>query len=172
MLMLTQPTFTMIDIQGGFLDGHGLIEGHVLNAAGSIGAGEAAGAAGSIVIDGSFTQSGTASMLVEIGGSEQGVTYDLISVLDDAALGGTLDVSLLGGFAPSIGETFDILTAVTITGEFDNLIFPVFDDRTFDILYLGDRVRLTTTVVPLPAAVWLFGAAVLGLAGFARRRAA
>jgi hypothetical protein len=171
-LMLTQPTFTIVDIQGGFLDGDGLIEGDVSNAGGIIGAGQAVGEAGSLVIDGTFMQSNTASMLVEIGGSEQGVTYDLISALDDANLGGTLEVSLLGGFAPSMGETFDILTAVTVTGEFDNLIFPVFDDRTFDILYLGDRVRLTTTVVPLPAAVWLFGAAVLGLAGFARRRAA
>ena len=33
-------------------------------------------------------------------------------------------------------------------------------------------VGLTITAVPVPAAVWLFGSGLLGLAGFARRRTA
>lgn len=33
-----------------------------------------------------------------------------------------------------------------------------------------DDVSLTETVVPVPAAVWLFGSGLLGLVGFARRR--
>ena len=32
------------------------------------------------------------------------------------------------------------------------------------------EVSLTTSVVPVPAAVWLFGSGLPGLAGFARRK--
>jgi hypothetical protein len=33
-------------------------------------------------------------------------------------------------------------------------------------------VEIDTTVVPLPAAAWMFGAAILGFAGMARRKKA
>ena len=36
----------------------------------------------------------------------------------------------------------------------------------------GDTSELTETVVPIPAAVWLFGSGLLGLIGLARRKAA
>lgn len=35
-----------------------------------------------------------------------------------------------------------------------------------------DNVIVTTTVVPVPAAVWLFGSGLIGLIGFARRKKA
>jgi hypothetical protein len=41
----------------------------------------------------------------------------------------------------------------------------------FDTDELGtDIVRLTVSQVPVPAAAWLFGSALLGLAGIARKR--
>lgn len=44
--------------------------------------------------------------------------------------------------------------------------FPDFADPLF-----GLDLRLELTAVPVPAAVWLFGSGLLGLAGMARRRA-
>jgi hypothetical protein len=170
-LTLTSPTTSIVDLQGGTLDGNGLIEGDVLNGGGVIAAGMADGETGTLTIEGMFTQSATGTMLVEIGGSDQGVSYDLISVIgNDATIDGTLEVSFVDGFAPVIGESFDILTAVNVIGEFGDTLLPVLGNLTLEIQYLADRVRLTTTVVPVPAALWLFGSAAFGLLGFARRQ--
>jgi len=35
-----------------------------------------------------------------------------------------------------------------------------------------DKVQLTVSAVPVPAAVWLFGSALIGLVGFSKRRKA
>lgn len=43
------------------------------------------------------------------------------------------------------------------------------EDDNFNIIE-GTWTSFTTTVVPVPAAVWLFGSGLLGLAGLARRK--
>ncbi len=46
-------------------------------------------------------------------------------------------------------------------------LFPDFNDQ---VLGLDLRLELTPSAVPVPAAVWLFGSGLLGLAGVMRRR--
>jgi hypothetical protein len=60
--------------------------------------------------------------------------------------------STIGGNASLIDT---LLVSVTPTG------------TTFNI----DNIGVTATVVPVPAAVWLFGSGLLGLAGIVRKRA-
>ena len=43
---------------------------------------------------------------------------------------------------------------------------------TYTWTWAGDSITLDATVVPLPAAVWLFGSGLLGLVGMARRKRA
>ena len=43
------------------------------------------------------------------------------------------------------------------------------EDNSYNYLLDGDITELSVTAVPLPAAFWLFGSAVLGFAGFSRR---
>ncbi len=54
-----------------------------------------------------------ATLEIEIGGSLPGSEFDVLDITGKAALGGTLDVSLLnlggGLFAPSLGDSFEIL---------------------------------------------------------------
>ena len=107
--------------------------------------------------------------LFEIGGLGQ---YDLISVTGATSLGGTLDVQLFNGFAPSIGDTFDILLASAVSGAFNNLILPTFNGLTFDVVVQSNLVRLTTAPVPLPAAAWLLLSGFLGVFLIARPRRA
>ena len=84
-------------------------------------------------------------------------------------------------FAPDVIDTAqfnDHLTggagADTMTGGADSDSY--FVDNTGDVIVelaaggTTDVVRLSVTAVPIPAAAWLFGSAILGLVGVARRR--
>ncbi len=75
------------------------------------------GAAAGIMSVARFQNSGT--WLVDIGGDTAGSEHDRIVSNGPATLGGTLQVHLLNGFQPAIGDEFTILTAVGgITGSF------------------------------------------------------
>ncbi len=52
---------------------------------------------------------GGSKLLIELGGVVQGTEYDHVNVKGLISLGGILDVTLLPGFTPSAGESFDIL---------------------------------------------------------------
>lgn len=120
-------------------------------------------------------------LAIEIGGLLPGDEYDWINVDGSATLGGTLDVGLFdlgtGLFEPSLGNSFDILTAETIDGEFDLLTLALLGDGLkWDVSYLADAigttdiVRLSVSQVPIPPAIWLFGSGLIGLIGIARRK--
>ena len=159
----TLTTTTLVDLQGGLLEGSGVVEGNVDNSGGTVNAGAASlDLTDALNIDCSYNQGNMATLSVEIGGLGQGIDYDWLNIITgDATLAGALSVSLTGGFMASLGDTFDILTADNVFGTFDinQLLFPIFGGKTFDIIYLSDTVRLTTVaaqVVPVTAAVWLF----------------
>ena len=67
----------------------------------------------------------------------------------------------------------NVTTGDADTFLFDNLekfeyaYFTLVDLNTTDLL----KISHITTVIPVPAAAWLFGSALLGLVGVARRRA-
>lgn len=68
---------------------------------------------------------GTASTLrMELGGSIVGSQYDQINVAGKLTLGGTLEVTLINGFVPSAGQTFDLLNWGTVAGAFASLQLP------------------------------------------------
>jgi len=93
--------------------------------------------------------------------------FDRVVAVDDITLGGVLDVSLLNGFEPTIGSSFDILIGGSVTGDFGSTLFPVFDGRIFNLVLGPDFVRLTVTAIPIPTAMYLFVPGCLLL--FARR---
>ncbi len=70
---------------------------------------------------GDFTQDGSGSLVIEIGGLGAGSDYDQLAIVGDATFDGTLDVSLVGGFIPTAGQTFDIATFASLTGDFSDL---------------------------------------------------
>jgi hypothetical protein len=68
---------------------------------------------------------GPASTLqIELGGTTPGSQYDQINVAGELTLDGTLEISLINGFTPSAGQTFDILNWGSLTGEFSSIQFP------------------------------------------------
>ena len=62
-----------------------------------------------------------ARLVAEIGGLLPGTQHDQVNAAGQATLAGTLDVSLIDDFTPSAGDTFEVLTAASIVGEFDTV---------------------------------------------------
>ena len=58
---------------------------------------------------------------IELGGTEPGTGYDRLDVEGVVALSGELAISLLDGFTPELGQTFEVMTFTSRTGEFDTL---------------------------------------------------
>ncbi|MBK7905105.1 MAG: hypothetical protein IPJ78_00915 [Gemmatimonadetes bacterium] len=77
----------------------------------------APGAAGQLAITGNFTGS-SGTVAVDLGGLVPVTQYDQLTISGTATLGGTLNVGLFGGFTPTPGSSFDVLTAGTRTGTF------------------------------------------------------
>ncbi len=81
--------------------------------------------AGTFTIDGDYTQLSDAILEIELGGAATGL-HDQLVVTGELNPGGTLELLLIGGFAPTGGELFDILDFATITpgSLFDSFLFP------------------------------------------------
>ena len=65
-----------------------------------------------------------ATLHIEVGGTLPGLQYDQVQVTGSLSLDGTLAVSLINGFSPALGNTFDILDWMSRTGTFDTLQLP------------------------------------------------
>ncbi|MEE9304024.1 MAG: VPLPA-CTERM sorting domain-containing protein [Thiotrichaceae bacterium] len=173
----------------GTVHGQGLVAADFLELSGAVtGAGDYTG---NIAFSGTFMPGNSPALIefenltllglldIEIGGLTPGSQYDVLAGTGDAFLGGTLDVSLINGFSPILGNSFDILTAQNIIGEFDLITFAVFDSAlAWNLEYIidgfdQDIVRLSivsASAVPLPASIWLLGSGFIVLSGIAKRK--
>ena len=70
----------------------------------------------------SYTQSADGTLEIQIGGGTAGTGagyYDQLNVSGAAMLDGKLSISLLNGYKPHDGETFNVLNYGSVTGKFD-----------------------------------------------------
>jgi len=103
-----------ININGGRLEGNGTVTGTVINA-GEVSPGLSPG---SIDIVGAYQQAAGGRYAVELGGLTPATQFDRLTVANAATLGGTLAVSLVNGFTPTIGDSFEVMTFASRSGEF------------------------------------------------------
>ena len=74
---------------------------------------------GILQVNGTFNHRGASALTMEIGGTTPGTGYSRVSVRDASFLfQGLLNYSLVNGFTPTTGSTFDILTGSSIGGSF------------------------------------------------------
>ena len=130
----------LLDIQGGSLLGIGTITGNV-SIAGSVGPGLTPG---TLNISGTYTQTSTGSLDNELGGLVPGSGHDQINITGAAALSGDLNVALIGGFTPVVGDSFVIMTYGSVTGNFSNTNLPSGFNWNVSI----GSTSVTLTVVP------------------------
>lgn len=117
------------------------------------------------------------TLAIELGDAFIDMTLDdWITVDNNAVIAGALDLSnLLPGVTPMDGDSWTILSAASVSGVFDNVLFPMLPDWDWNLIYEVDSIILSATSniaapVPLPAAFWLFATGLLSLAGLSRRR--
>lgn len=111
-------------------------------------------------VAGDFAQTGAGSLAVEAGGS-------VAQVLGSAELGGTLDVSLAAGFEPTLGQSYTVLTASSVTNL--GLSLTGSAANLFDLAVGPGSVSLVAVAIPEPATLLLVSLGlVLGV--FVRRQ--
>jgi hypothetical protein len=112
-------TSSVFSLQGGHLSGAGSIAASVNNAA-QVDVGGSS-AEGLLSIGGTYTQTATGVLNVEVGGASNCPAADQLAVAGKATLAGTLAISLTDGCHPSTGQPFTILTFGSRAADFTNV---------------------------------------------------
>jgi hypothetical protein len=139
-------------LAGGVLSGSGgTVNGIVNNSFGTVSPGNSPGI---LTIAGSYTQQSGGSFLVELGGYTAGSQFDQLDVTGAANLAGTIDVDLINGFTPNVGDHFDVMLRNGGSGAFSTL---TTEDPglVYSVQYFNDRVQITILNVPEPASALL-----------------
>jgi autotransporter-associated beta strand protein len=119
---------------GGTLNGTGTIVGGVtINAGGILAPGASPG---TISVDG-LTMSPGSALNFELGSPTR--DHIILTNNGDVSLAGTLNISLLDGFTPTLGQSFPLVEGAvgSISGVFDSVIAPTFNGLTIDLLPNG-----------------------------------
>jgi YVTN family beta-propeller protein len=123
------------NLAGGTVQGAGIfrVVGVAFTNAGGINPGTAG--TGILKIVGNYTQAAGGALNIELGGTTPGTQYDrLADSAGTVALSGALNVTLVNGFTPALGDTFTVLTFPSRAGTLP----------TLNGLLLGGGVQLDT----------------------------
>jgi hypothetical protein len=111
----------LLDLQGGQMSGAGNIAANVRSAADVFPGGplnflNIAGA-----VPQSFTTTARGTLNIQIGGLVPGTGHDQLRVNGPASLAGTLNIDLINGFKPAVGNSFTVMTYTARSGKFSSL---------------------------------------------------
>ncbi len=134
-------------LAGGELTGTNLITGAVTNSGGVLAPGLSLGA---LRINGRYVQTSGGTLAIELGGPNPGTAFDMLIVNGVVKLGGTLAVSLVNGFTPVAGSTFEFLDAASCYGVFDTFN-PALSSLGLVTVYAPDHVALSAGAPPARA---------------------
>jgi len=99
-----------LNINGGSIEGNGSINVGVTNS-GLLNPRHASNTEfGRLTINSNYTETNSANINIQLGGTTAGTNFDQVDINGIATFDGTLNVSLLNNFTPTLGSTFDVLT--------------------------------------------------------------
>jgi hypothetical protein len=160
-----------IALQRGLLAGTGTITGAVINTAGIVAPGSSV-MPGTLTV-GSYTQDAAGTLRIRLGGTGQ---YDVLRVLGPLSVSGSLHVSLLGSFAPQVGDKFDILRGERLTITIGQLAFQGGQSWSMNWLtgIVGDFSQIIVARAPVtapePQSLLLIGLGFAWLVGWQWKR--
>jgi hypothetical protein len=105
-----------VDLQGGVLTGAGTVNGDLMN--GGVVSPGGDGTTGILTVTGNYLQTAASVLNIDLGGVNAGTQYDQVQIGGTAILDGTLNVALIGGYVPQVGDSFLILTFSSVAGTF------------------------------------------------------
>ncbi len=97
---------------------------------------------------GNVTFSPTSTLIMELGGTTPGSGYDQLQSTGTIALGGTLQISLINGFVPAAGQTFDLFDSATLSGTFSSVLLPSVPGLTWDTSQLASGMLSAAPGLP------------------------
>ena len=131
-----------VNLQGGSLFGTGSITGNVLSS-GTVTPGDSSTLTGILTDTGTYTQNSKGNLDISIGGTTAGSKFDELNSTN-ASLNGTLNIGLVSGYVPTIGNTFKIMNFTSETGTFSTVNgLNINSKEHFKITYQGTDVLLT-----------------------------
>jgi hypothetical protein len=137
----------------GSISGSGSVKGDLHNDGATLSPGNSPGV---FTVTGDYRQGANGRLSIEIGGVKLGDEHDLLGVTGTIKLAGMLEVTLIDGFTPRIGDTFEVLDFGLLEGSFEAVQLPVLPAGLAwnDVeLYSSG----TLAVVPEPSASILLG---------------
>jgi fibronectin-binding autotransporter adhesin len=149
---LTSSTLGTLAVDGGSLFGSGTLGYNVVDAS-VLSPGASVAGTGKLTVADTYTQDSTGALDIAINGATAGTKYDQLKVTQGATLGGTLNISLGAGFTPTVGQTFTILTASSVSDTFATVNgLAINGSEHFTITYHPGSVVLTVVSGALTAA--------------------
>ncbi|PZR72418.1 MAG: hypothetical protein DLM73_13330, partial [Chthoniobacterales bacterium] len=127
----------------GSISGTGTINGRLISS-GRTGPGNSPGV---LTVQGDFTQNSDGLLSMEIGGTDAGTGYDQLQVSGTATIAGSLQVRLMNGFTPTVGQTYRIVNAGSFSGGFSSITQP----SQAGISVANDATGLTVTITSVVA---------------------
>ena len=132
-----------LSLNAGSLFGGGTL-GYAVVDGSTITPGDSSAKTGILSVGNTYSQNSTGALDISIGGNTAGTQYDELKVSNSATLNGTLNISLINHFTPTIGSTFDILNASSLLGMFSTVNgLSINGSEHFSISYNGTEVVLT-----------------------------
>jgi len=113
-----RPATMQLELSGGRLGGSGSVFASVTNTGGIVAPGSSTGR---LRVLGAYDQEVGGTLEIEIGGPTAVSEFDVLSVSGGATLDGTLELSIINSFEPMEMETFQTLSATSVTGFFSTV---------------------------------------------------
>lgn len=141
---------TLMSLSGGTLTGNGTIASALVNTGGGVAPGAPIGALQVTAgwnSSGDYTQGAAGSLRIDIGGLAAGTQFDQLIVARNASLNGGLNLALVGGYEPNVGDSFTILTTGgTRSGVFSHVSgVEIGGGKRFSVQYASNGVTVTVT---------------------------
>ncbi|MCB2153386.1 hypothetical protein KQI84_00740 [bacterium] len=106
-------------IQGGTIGGNGNVQGTLELAGGTAAPGLSAG---TLTVDGDYSETAASALEIEIGGYVPGLEHDLMAITGNAGFAGNLHVQVIDGFVPASGDEFTVATYSSHSGSHSSIL--------------------------------------------------